>query len=112
MLGIVSAHIPWNAISNLELRRSYKALRDDQVLPSATTLSNICHREYALTADAIKKQLPSRNKVSLSLDGWTSTNELSIMSVIAYYIDRNWALREVQLPFNEVDRLIFSRFES
>jgi len=58
MLGCVSEHIPWNAISNLELRRSYKALRDDLVLLSATTLINICWREFALTVDAIKKQLP------------------------------------------------------
>jgi hypothetical protein len=58
MLGFVSAQIPWNAISNLELLRSYKALRDYLVLPSATTLINICRREYALTVDAIKKQLP------------------------------------------------------
>jgi len=89
MLGFVSAHIPWNAISNLKLRQSYKAVRDDLVLPSATTLSNICWREYALTVDAIKKQLPIRNKVSLALDGWTSTNKLAITSVIAYYMDRH-----------------------
>jgi hypothetical protein len=112
MLGFVSPHIPWNAISNLELQWSYKALRDDLVLPSATTLSNICQREYALTVDAIKKQLPIRNKVSLALDGWTSTNQLAITSVIAYYLDRNWALREVQLAFDEVDRLLCSCFES
>ena len=112
MLGFVSAHIPWNAISNLELRRSYKALRDDLVLPSATTLSNICRREYALTVDAIKKQLPSRNKVSLAVDGWTSTNKLAITSVNAYYMDRNWALREVQLAFNEVEHLLYSHFKS
>ena len=112
MLGFVSPQIPWNAISNLELQRSYMALPDDQVLLSATTLSNICRREYALTVDAIKKQLLSRNKVSLSLDRWTSTNKLAIPSVIAYYMDRNWALCEVQLTFDEVDRLIFSHFES
>jgi hypothetical protein len=112
MLGFVSAHIPWNAISNLELRWSYKALRDDQVLPSATTLSNICRREYALTVDAIKKQLPLRNTVNLALDGWTSTNKLAITSVIAYYMDRNWALREVQLAFDDVNRLFCSHFES
>jgi len=112
MLGFVSAHIPWNAISNLELRRSYKGLRDDLVLPSATTLSNICRREYALTVDAIRKQLPLWNKVSLALDGWTSTNKLAITSVNAYYMDQNWALREVQLGFDEVDRLFCSRFES
>ena len=83
-LGFVSADIPWNAISNLELRRSYKALRDDLVLLSTTTLSYICWREHALTVDAIKKQLLSRNNVSLALQGWTSTNQLAIMSVIAY----------------------------
>jgi len=112
LLGFVSAHNSWNAITNLELRRSYKALRDDLVLPSATTLSNICRREYALTVDAIKKQLPLRNTVSLALDGWTSTNTLAITSVIATYMDRNWALREVQLAFDEVDRLFCSCFES
>jgi len=112
MLGFVSAQIPWNAISNIELRRSYEALRDDLVLPSASTLSNICRREYALTLDAIKKQLPLRNKVSLALDGWTSTTKLAIMSVIAYYMDRNWALREIQPAFDEVDRLFCSHFDS
>jgi len=112
MLGFVSAHIPWNPISNLEQRRSYKAVSNDLVLPSATTLSNICLREYALTVDAIKMQLPLRNKVSFALDGWTSMNKLAITSVIAYYMDRNWALREVQLAFDEVNLLFISRFES
>jgi hypothetical protein len=112
MLGFVSAHIPWNAISNLELRRSYNALRSELVLPSASTLSNICQREYTLTLDAIMKQLPSTNIVSLALDGWTSMSKLAITSGIAYYMDRNWALREVQLAFDEVDSVIFSYFES
>jgi len=65
-----------------------------------------------MTVDAIKKQVPIRNKVRLALDGWTSTNRLAITSVIAYYMDRNWALREVQLTFDEVDRLFGSRFET
>jgi hypothetical protein len=112
MLGFVLAHIPWNAKSNLELRRSYNASRTDLVLLSATTLSNICQREYTLTVDTIKKQSPSRNKVSLAIDGWTSTNKLEITSVIAYDMDRNWALREVQLAFDKVDCPFFSYFES
>jgi hypothetical protein len=62
--------------------------------------------------DAIKKQLPSPNKVSLALDGWTSTNKLVITWVITYYLHQNWALREVQLTFDEVNRLFFSAFES
>jgi len=112
MLGFVLAHIPWNAISNLELRRAYNALRDNLVLPSTTPLCNICPREYALSVDAIKKQLPSQTTVGSTLDGWTSTNELAVTSVFAYYTDRNWALRDVQLPHNEVGRLFFPTFES
>jgi hypothetical protein len=112
MLGYVSAHVPWNVISNLQLRRSYKSLRDNLLLLSATTLSKICQREYALTVDAIKKQLPIRNKVSLALDRWTSMNKLAITSVIAYNMDRSWALCEVQLAFDEVNRLFGSRFET
>jgi len=111
-LGCVSAHIPWNARSNLELRRSYKALRDDIVLLRCTTLSTICRREYALTMDAIKKQLASWNDVSLAVEGWTSPNKLAITSFIAYYIDRYRALCEVELAFDEVDHLFISRFES
>jgi hypothetical protein len=112
MLGFVSAHIPWNSISNLELRRSYNALRSELVLPAASTLSNICRREYTLTVDAIKMQLPATNKASLALDRWTSTNKLAITSVIAYYMDQNWALREVPLAFDEVNSQMFSYFES
>jgi hypothetical protein len=82
------------------------------MLPSATTLSNICQREYALAVDTIKKQLLSLNKDSSALDGWTSKNKVAITSVIAYYMDRNWTLREVQVAFNEVDCLFFSCFES
>jgi len=55
MLGIVSADIPWNAISNYELQLSYKALRTELVLPLATTLRINCCRQDALTMDAIKK---------------------------------------------------------
>jgi len=83
MFGYISDYIPWNAISNLELQRSIKALRDDIVLPSATPLSNICQGIYVPTMDTIKHQLPSWIKVSIALDGWTSTNKLIITSVIA-----------------------------
>jgi len=34
------------------------------------------------------------------------------MSVIAYYMDRNWAMQEVQLGFDEVNSLFFFYFNS
>jgi len=74
MLGLVSAHIALNAISNIQLQQSYYALLRALALLSTCTLSNSYGREYSLTVDAIMKQLPSRNTVSLALDGWTSRN--------------------------------------
>jgi hypothetical protein len=103
MLGFVSAHIPWNTITNREFRRAYNALRPDLQLPGRSTLSNICRREYARTIEAIREQLPKSNKISLAIDGWTSTNKLAITSVIGYYIARDWTLKEVQLAFDEVN---------
>jgi len=111
MLAFVLAHIPWNALSNRELWRSYEALRDDLMLPSATTLSNICQWDYAVSMDESKKQLLSHTEVSLALDGSTSPNKLAILSFIAYYIAQSWGLREVQLAFDEDDRLFVSPFE-
>jgi len=76
------------------------------------TFGNICWWDYALTVDAVKKQLPLCNEVSLPLKEQTSTNELSVTLVIGYYMDPNWALREVQLAFDEVNRQFFPGFES
>jgi len=112
MLGFVSVHIPRNTISNQELWLTYDASEFELVLLSASTLSNICQREYSLTVDATKKQLLSKNTVSSALHWWTSTKKRSITSAIAFYVDRNWGLREVQLAFDEVDSHFFSDFKS
>jgi len=62
--------------------------------------------------EAIEKKLPSRTRVGVALDGWTSTYKLAISSVIPDYMDGHYAKREVQLASNEVDRLFFAAFES
>jgi len=107
-----SAHIAWNGLSILVLRWSYKVLHSKLVLPSAGKLSDLRRRQSALTVDAIKKQLPSRNKVNSAWDGGTSQIKLASTLAIAYYMERNWALCAVLLAFDEVDRLVYSRFES
>jgi len=87
MLGFVSAHIPCNVISNLELGRSDNAIQRELLLSSGNTLSDFRRREYTPTVDVITMQMLSRNYVSLAVDGWTSTNKLAITSFIAYYMD-------------------------
>jgi len=100
ILKCLSADIPWNIISNLEQQGSYNLLPSELVVPSASTLSNMCHRECTLTLDAIMKQFPSRNNDSLTVDSWTSTNKLTKMLVLTYHMDWNETLQEVQLGFD------------
>lgn len=102
LLGLLSAIIPLNAISNKEFRRVFFMLRPDIRIPSVGTLTNLLSREYEMTLAAIKGQIPLGQKVSIALDGWTSQNRLAITSVIMYYITRNWKLEEVQIAFEEV----------
>jgi len=82
------------------------------VLPSTSTQSNICRREFTLTVDEIKKQLPSRNKVSLAMDLGTSPNKLAVMLGVAYYMDAHRALRKLQFALDKVDSQLFSLFQS
>ena len=102
LLGLLSAIIPLNTISNKELRRVFLMLRPEVKIPSVGTLINLLAREYEMTLAAIKQQIPIGQKISTTLDGWTSQNQLAITSVIMYYISRNWTLEEVQIAFEEV----------
>ena len=102
LIGLLSASIPLNALSNREFRRVFKLLSNDLKLPSVSKLSCLLHEEYQKTLEEIKGQIPGGQRVSIALDGWTSKNRLAITSVIMYYISRNWTLEEVQLAFEEV----------
>jgi len=73
----------------------------EQYLPEGIHTDSGCNSEA----------IADRNKVSWALDEWTSTNTVAITTVIAYYLDQNWVLCEVQLAFNEVDSPFFSYFD-
>ena len=102
LLGFLSALIPFNTLTNPELRRILFSLKPDVNIPSVSTLRRLLATEYEKTTQAIRDNIPEGQKVGLALDGWTSGNKLAISSVIMYYISKNWELKEVQLAFEEV----------
>ena len=102
LLGFLSALIPFNTITNPELRRILFSLKPDVNLPSVSTLHRLPATEYEKTTKAIRDNIPEGQKVGLALDGWTSGNKLAISSVIMYYISKSWQLKEVQIAFEEV----------
>lgn len=105
ILGFVSAYISWIAISTIEQQWPNNGLCSTLMLPSTSTFSNIGRREYSLTVDEIRIQLPSRNNVSFAFDRWKSIINYVMMSVIPYYMNGLLAVQEVQLAINKVDSL-------
>ena len=83
MLRFVLADIRLKTISYAAPRCLFNAWQSEIVWHLANTPSNICRREYILPAEAIKKQLLSRNKVSLPLDSWRWMDKIKIVLVFA-----------------------------
>ena len=102
LLGFLSALIPFNTITNPELRRILFSLKPDVNLPSVSTLRRLLATEYEKTTKSIRDNIPEGQKVGLALDSWTSGNKLAISSVILYYISKSWQLKEVQIALEEV----------
>ena len=102
LLGFLSALIPFNTITNPELRRILFSLKPDVNHPSVSTLRRLLATEYEKTTKSIRDNMPEGQKVGLALDGWTSGNKLAISSEIMYYISKSWQLKEVQIAFEEV----------
>src|SRR5437588_3664703 len=88
LLGLLSALILLNAISNREFQRVFFSLRHDFKLPSVSTLSRLLESEYDKTIEAIKHQILLGQRVSIALDGWTAQSRLAITSVIIQSVDK------------------------
>jgi hypothetical protein len=94
--------MPFNVLNSPEFRRSLLMLRPDISIPSVSKFRRLLKSEYDITVQSIRRAIPKDQKVSLALDGWTSSNKLAVVSVIMYYISPDWSLKEVQLAFEEV----------
>jgi len=100
----------WDIIS-----RATTVIKSSKTWPSAAihhNLSTICLGGLELTVDVINKQLLAQRKFNLALDGWTSINKIARTSVIAYYINQDQALHEVQVAFANVNRQFVACFEN
>jgi hypothetical protein len=112
VLGCIAALILWNTIWSLKVQSAHSTLWSELILPSATTHGIMCHTEHWRTVDAIMKQLPFCNRVTLCLDRWASVNKQSITSIIGYCLDSNCASRKLDLALDEVGAIFVYFFES
>jgi len=72
-------------------------------LPSATTIRNRLATRMETFQEGALSRLPERNKVAISLDGWSSSTRLSFLGIIAHYISKDWVLIEELIGFESLE---------
>lgn len=72
-------------------------------LPSATTIRNRLATRIETFQEGALSRLPDRNKVAISLDGWSSSTRLSFLGIIAHYISKDWVLIEELIGFESLE---------
>ena len=77
-------------------------------LPSATTIRNRLATRMETFQEGALSRLPERNKVAISLDGWSSSTRLSFLGIITYYISKDWVLIKELISFKSLED-VYSR---
>jgi hypothetical protein len=61
-------------------------------------------RQYKAYKQRVKKNVSeAQSKIHISCDLWTSINDLLILVVILYYVDKNTNIRRTVISIKEVD---------
>ena len=71
---------------------------------SRNTLSSRISAEFELDRARLFEELAASSQtVALSLDGWTSANDISILAVIGHWLSEDFVYKEAVLEFSEIE---------
>jgi len=71
---------------------------------SRNTLASRISAEFELDrAQLVEELAASSNAVALSLDGWTSSNDVSILAVIGHWLSADFVYKEAVIEFAEIE---------
>ena len=77
-------------------------LRENIKIPHNNRIRSLLDERVANIECHMVEDLPANAKVSISMDCWTSPNNLAFLAIMTYYINNDWTLREVLLGFEHL----------
>ncbi|CAB4404665.1 unnamed protein product [Rhizophagus irregularis] len=97
---IVKNDLPFTCVESEDFRSMIHLLRKDAFIPSADTIKN----DIISIFDESKKKINSilqniSKKISFTIDGWTSSNNVSFLGITAHLITNEWELKSFLLDF-------------
>jgi hypothetical protein len=80
-----------------------KSIDNNQRVPSADTISNLANKKFEDIKILVKNLLTNNfSKFALTTDIWTSINVIPYACVTAYFIDKNFDLKDLTINFEEM----------
>src|SRR3954469_17624986 len=94
----------FTVIENDMFQIMMKRLRPEVQFISADTISSDITKAFKHEQTLIQKKLQSTlGKISLTLNGWTSKNQILFLGITAHWIDENWKLNQITLEFYHLE---------
>jgi hypothetical protein len=103
---VIKTQQPFTVVEHPTWTELLKSLNASSPIKTADTLRNRVQSEYSTWRDRLKQDLADTcQSISLSLDIWTSENQISFLAVVGHWLTPDFKLREDLLEFIEIDGL-------
>ncbi|GBC26953.2 zinc finger BED domain-containing protein RICESLEEPER 2-like [Rhizophagus irregularis DAOM 181602=DAOM 197198] len=101
---IISDEQPFTIVQNLLFQKMIIRLNSEVKIPSADTIHNDIIKIFKDEKEFIKKKLQEiPSKVSITLDAWTSKNQISFLGITIHWITNDWKLENTTLDFSHIE---------
>ena len=80
-----------------------KRLNKEAIIPSADSIHNFIYKNFNDMKENLKTELQEiSSKISFSLDGWTSKNQIAFLCITGHWITNDWKLKHAILDFGQL----------
>ncbi|XP_078447621.1 putative transcriptional regulator tpeD [Wolffia australiana] len=95
--------LPWRLVKKKSFRRLWfygtQALGD---LPGPDAVKATAERMYVNVQGKLVEMFAEVSSVSLTVDAWTSQNNIPLLGITAHWVDNNWKIRELLLGLRQI----------
>ncbi|KAJ5981346.1 hypothetical protein N7522_013767 [Penicillium canescens] len=100
---VVQTRQPFTVVEHPAFRALFEATGAILPIKTADTLFNRIKEEFRKNRTCVKEELASSSRtLALSLDVWTSENQIAIMGIIGHWISPEFEKREELLEFTDI----------
>jgi hypothetical protein len=101
---MIETQKPFTELEHPAFKELLDSLDTSSPIKTADTLRNRVQREFLNRRDRLKQDLAyTCHSISLSLDLWTSENQVSFLGVIGHWLTHDFEKREELLDFIEIE---------